>query len=504
MYMIFTLLAYLFLYLALFVVFLSMFGLTTGIREACAKFILFLFEWAAHQKPQPKEEEDEEEEVQTEESEAEDNLTGLRNHKKLKRQHSNEQSSIIVRRWSSSLNAKLKRSSTSHTHLSDSSDLEGFDAIDHSDCGTGRVDPSEHQTVKVIVNDTWEFLNAGIEAIIEDEVTTRFETAQLASWNFLLRSRANYVYISWKLSLIWFVGLIFRYGILFPVRLLLFFISMVLLLFLPAMVGCVPHKKTRSVLNQCVMLMCMRISSRTFSTIVTFHNKENRPSHGICVANHTSPIDGGILGILQRALSRSSDHIWFERSEASDRKQVSKRLKEHVEDPNKLPILIFPEGTCINNTGVMLFKKGSFEVSTTIYPIAIKYDNRLGDPFWNSHKQGYMTYLLSMMTAWALMCDVHYLPPVYREEGESSIEFARRVQRLIAKEGGLIDLDWDGNLKRTKVPEKLKKEQKELFYQHLARTTSICSCGTEQPNFVQSLKSQVYPEIYEESNKQIE
>jgi glycerol-3-phosphate O-acyltransferase 3/4 len=33
-----------------------------------------------------------------------------------------------------------------------------------------------------------------------------------------------------------------------------------------------------------------------------------------------------------------------------------------VEDPNKLPILIFPEGTCINNTSVMQFKKGSFEV----------------------------------------------------------------------------------------------------------------------------------------------
>lgn len=38
------------------------------------------------------------------------------------------------------------------------------------------------------------------------------------------------------------------------------------------------------------------------------------------------------------------------------------RLKEHVEDENKLPIIIFPEGTCINNTSVMMFKKGSFEV----------------------------------------------------------------------------------------------------------------------------------------------
>ena len=48
------------------------------------------------------------------------------------------------------------------------------------------------------------------------------------------------------------------------------------------------------------------------------------------------------------------------------------RLLEHVEDPNKLPILIFPEGTCINNTSVMQFKKGTFEVGGTIYPVAIK------------------------------------------------------------------------------------------------------------------------------------
>ena len=29
-------------------------------------------------------------------------------------------------------------------------------------------------------------------------------------------------------------------------------------------------------------------------------------------------------------------------------------------------------GTCINNTSVMMFKKGSFEVGGVIYPVAIK------------------------------------------------------------------------------------------------------------------------------------
>lgn len=51
---------------------------------------------------------------------------------------------------------------------------------------------------------------------------------------------------------------------------------------------------------------------------------------------------------------------------------VSCRLKKHVSDPTNPPILIFPEGTCINNTSVMQFKKGSFEVGSVIYPVAIK------------------------------------------------------------------------------------------------------------------------------------
>ena len=45
--------------------------------------------------------------------------------------------------------------------------------------------------------------------------------------------------------------------------------------------------------------------------------------------------------------------------------------------------MIFPEGTCINNTSVMQFKKGSFEVGGVIYPVAIKYDSKFGDAFWN-------------------------------------------------------------------------------------------------------------------------
>ncbi|KAI1722174.1 acyltransferase domain-containing protein [Ditylenchus destructor] len=520
MYYVFYLLGKLILYITLFVILLSVTGKTTYVREICAKLLLFLFEWGAKQNSQSGDvNESEEDDVGCDEPPSEGSSeSGEYNlwTRKRSRHNSGDHSNIIVRRWSAALGEKLKRSASSHRHLSDLDSDGGFDCVDHSDCGSGITDHNEHQTVKVIVNDTWEFIGAGIEAIIEDEVTTRFKTAQLASWNFLLRNRASsYVRMNWKLCVIWFAGFLFRYLILFPVRLLLFLISMALIVTLLPAVGLIKNETIKAKLYARVMLMCMRISSRAFSSIVKFHNKENRPKYGVCVANHTSPIDvmilscdscyalvgqkqGGVLGLLQTALSHSSDHIWFERTESNDRKKVAERLEQHVEDQDKLPMLIFPEGTCINNTSVMMFKKGSFEISTTIYPIAMKYDNRLGDPFWNSHEQGYMTYLLSMMTSWALMCDVWYLPPVTREEGENAIDFARRVQRLIARKGGLVDLNWDGNLKRAKVPERLKDEQKELFFQHLARTTSICSCGKPTDEQFEQMKKQIYSDIFEE------
>ncbi|XP_023210380.1 glycerol-3-phosphate acyltransferase 4-like [Centruroides sculpturatus] len=248
-----------------------------------------------------------------------------------------------------------------------------------------------------------------------------------------------------------------------------------------AAVGSIPDGKFKRRANWYISIMCFRILSRVFSAIVTYHNRENRAlGGGICVANHTSPIDvvllasdncyalvgqshGGLLGIIQTALGRATSHIWFERCEEKDRELVTERLKQHIEDPNKLPILIFPEGTCINNTSVMMFKKGSFEIGGYIYPVAIKYDSKFGDPFWDSSRYGYVHYLFRMMSSWAIVCDVWYLPPMKISENETAVQFANRVKAEIARKGGLLDLMWDGQLKRIQVKKEWKEKQQKEF-----------------------------------------
>ena len=43
--------------------------------------------------------------------------------------------------------------------------------------------------------------------------------------------------------------------------------------------------------------------------------------------------------------------------------------------------------------------------------ISFQYDPRFADAFWNSSKVNFITHILLMLTSWALVCDVWYLPP---------------------------------------------------------------------------------------------
>lgn len=334
------------------------------------------------------------------------------------------------------------------------------------------------------LKDVLDYIKTGVEAIIEDQVTSRFEAEELKSWNLLTRTNRNYEFINWRITVIWVIGFWIRYAFLLPLRVLICFFGVMWLTICTAIVGYVPKGDFKRWLNRRVSIMCFQVLSSALSSVITYHNVRNRPRSGICVANHTSPIDclvlacdncysltgqrhGGFLGILQRALARASPHIWFERDEAKDREAVAERLRLHVSDPNNPPILIFPEGTCMNNTSVMQFKKGSFEVGSVIYPVAIKYDPRFGDAFWNSSKYSMMQYLYLMMTSWAIVCDVWYLPPMTMEPDENAVQFANRVKRAIAEQGGLVDLMWDGQLKRMKPKKEWKERHQEEFSKRL-------------------------------------
>lgn len=347
------------------------------------------------------------------------------------------------------------------------------------------------------------YVAAGMAAITDDSVTKYFEPEELTQWNLLSRTNKAYEFISFRLTLCWMVGILVRYLILFPLRLIILLLGFLNLCVCMSAVGVLPECALKRWVNCKLLVFSFDFIAGSLSLVATFHDVDNAPKGGgIAVANHTSPIDAlvlathhcydmvgqrhsGVLGILSSVLCRASSHIFFERSEAKERAVVMDRLQMHASDPKMPPILIFPEGVCVNNTSVMQFKKGAFEIDTVIYPIAIRFDARFGDAFWWQDK--FYHYLLHMMTSWAIVCNVWYLPPMRRKSDESAIAFAARVKAKIAHQGGLIDLSWDGFLKASPVKEEWKKQQQEEFARHLnvneeeEDDDSICD-GT-LPNF---------------------
>lgn len=75
------------------------------------------------------------------------------------------------------------------------------------------------------LTDCLDYVKTGVEAIIEDQVTSRFEAEELKNWNLLTRTNRHYEFISWKLTVIWMCGFVIRYFFLFPLRVLICFIG---------------------------------------------------------------------------------------------------------------------------------------------------------------------------------------------------------------------------------------------------------------------------------------
>eukprot|EP00249_Psilotum_nudum_P021534 c28146_g1_i1 orf=516-1382(-) len=229
-----------------------------------------------------------------------------------------------------------------------------------------------------------------------------------------------------------------------------------------------------------VEFMCS-VFVASWTAVVRYHGpRPSRRSRQVYVANHTSMIDfiileqmtafavimqkhPGWVGLLQTTILESVGCIWFNRTEAKDREIVSRKIKQHIEDPNNNPLLIFPEGTCVNNEYTVMFKKGAFELGCTVCPIAIKYNKIFVDAFWNSKKQSFTMHLVRLMTSWAVVCDVWYLEPQTSRPSETPIEFAERVRSLIAKRAGIKKVPWDGYLKYYKPSPKLTEKKQQKF-----------------------------------------
>lgn len=315
------------------------------------------------------------------------------------------------------------------------------------------------------------FMTFGAKAITQDEFSKCFQRLPRRKFTFYDIIFPYYV-----------LGWFFRYLGLFMYRLWLLMVATVIFFFFLPIVNYFKNIK----LQRLLFLFYCRSFVKAFGSKIRFHGEKpilNEPH--IFVANHTSIVDylilssdkfshaavaqqqGGLYGFLQKEVLTLNGSLMFNRNEKRDRTFISKKMYDHVHDPSRSPLLIFPEGVCVNNEYTVLFHKGAFELDAWVCPVAIKYDKSKFDPYWHTREQTFTYHILYLMTRWNLVADVYYLPPVKINPGETSIQFSNRVKNMISNKAGLKNLSWDGYMKNFAPPqaklEKMAKDPQDRF-----------------------------------------
>ncbi|KAG2204801.1 hypothetical protein INT47_004076 [Mucor saturninus] len=170
----------------------------------------------------------------------------------------------------------------------------------------------------------------------------------------------------------------------------------------------------------------------------------NKFPHAVVMARHT-----GALGFLQNNGLNYLHSLTFDRANITERRDLSESLKRHVKsaDTWKNPMIIFPEGTCVNNKYVIRFQKGAFELGVKVCPVGIKYGRQWGDPYWDTRK-GFMHYAYYRMTRWMTSVNIVYCPPVSPRIEETASQYSDRVKDVIATSIGLENVNFNGMAKR--------------------------------------------------------
>ncbi|TMS18579.1 Lysophosphatidylcholine acyltransferase 1 [Larimichthys crocea] len=186
--------------------------------------------------------------------------------------------------------------------------------------------------------------------------------------------------------------------------------------------------------------LCLRVIMRAMWFCGGFHwikvkGERAAPSEApiLTVAPHSSyfdaiPVTMTMCSIVTK-LESSSIPVWGTlisyirpvfvfRSDQDSRRKTVEEIKRRARSGGQWPqIMIFPEGTCTNRSGLILYKAGAFIPGLPVQPVVLRYQNKL------------------------------YLP-VYTpsdEERENPALFASNVRKLMAKalEAPLTDLSFD-------------------------------------------------------------
>lgn len=304
-----------------------------------------------------------------------------------------------------------------------------------------------------VLHDVFHCATLAGKALAEDELSQCF--LQKAPQTVQRSGKAAYI-----------LSVFVRYAILLPVR--LFFVFLWALV-LGVLVLLLRITRCAGLWNQVVRVSCWYLL-KCMNMKVRYRGEKKAVKHvHVFVANHTTYIDYLLIsahryshavvaqvqpGVMTYLLRLVKNSVQFERKVKASKEYARMQINKVTKRGS---LLVFPEGTCVNNEYTVMFQKGPFELGVPVYPVAIKYNKSLADPYWNTRKQSFTKHFLYLLSRWRTEATVWWLPETAIRDGETPAEFASRVKGAISDTAGLKNLVWNGYLKHCTSSEQMKK-----------------------------------------------
>ncbi|XP_029368339.1 lipid droplet-regulating VLDL assembly factor AUP1 isoform X1 [Echeneis naucrates] len=164
------------------------------------------------------------------------------------------------------------------------------------------------------------------------------------------------------------------------------------------------------------------------------------------ICNHVTVFDHNIINLLTPCntpqLEGSTGFLcwargFFEINSASGQGAIGESLQRYCSTEGTAPLLLFPEEDTTNGrAGLLKFSSWPFSLTDSIQPVAL----RVTRPWiaLNTPESSWLVELLWTFFAPCTVYHVSWLPPVSRQDGESTQEVANKVQELLASELGLV------------------------------------------------------------------
>ncbi|XP_068596514.1 lipid droplet-regulating VLDL assembly factor AUP1 isoform X1 [Brachionichthys hirsutus] len=190
---------------------------------------------------------------------------------------------------------------------------------------------------------------------------------------------------------------------------------------------------------------------RIMCSVLGMHVRQTNPrsrdrSTKLYTSNHVTEFDHNVLNLLTPCntpqLEGSTGFVCWARGfmeirSASGREAIGETLQRYCLADGTPPLLLFPEEDTTNGrSGLLKFSSWPFSLTDSIQPVALRVTRPL--IALNTPESGWLMELLWTFFVPCTVYHVSWLPPVSRQEGESTAEFANKVQELLAGELGLV------------------------------------------------------------------